>query len=90
MMPGESHTSHEDTSVAALDGGPRSRRNAQANPPVTHPRSARKASGMLGLREPLNKGATPPRNSPISEGTLNLKASKLDLISDFLTARFAK
>ncbi len=31
------------------------------------------------FREPLNKGATPPRNSPISEGTLNLQASTLDL-----------
>ena len=37
-----------------------------------------------GPREPLNKGATPPRNSPISEGALNLQASKLDLISDSL------
>ena len=37
-----------------------------------------------GPREPLNKGATPPRNSPVSEGTLNLQASKLDLISDSL------
>ena len=35
-------------------------------------------------REYLNKGATPPRSSPISEGTLNLQASKLDLISDSL------
>ena len=36
------------------------------------------------IREPLNKGATPPRNSPISEETLNLQASTLDLISDSL------
>ena len=28
------------------------------------------------FREPLNKGAAPPRNSPISEGTLNFQASK--------------
>ena len=46
--------------------------------------------GTKNFREPLNKGATPPRNSPISEGTLNLQASKLDLSSDSLDKKIVQ